>query len=128
MKKALRRGDASTLNIYTVGFKNGPTRGYLGYAAFPWDYQNNPENDGILLNPSALPEGSSVGYNTGRILVHEVGHWVGLLHTFEGGCGGPGDYVDDTPAEASPASGCPIGRDTCPSPGLDREQSPMSTP
>ena len=30
-----------------------------------------------------------------------------------------GDLVDDTPAEAEPAYGCPIDRDTCPSPGLD---------
>jgi Pregnancy-associated plasma protein-A len=30
-----------------------------------------------------------------------------------------GDYVDDTPAEATPTSGCPAGKDTCPDPGLD---------
>jgi hypothetical protein len=49
--------------------------------------------------------------------------WAGLYHTFdEGGlgCDGPGDLVDDAPAQEESTRGCPLGRDTCPDhPGLD---------
>ena len=58
-------------------------------------------------------------YDLGKTGTHEAGHWVNLEHTFQGGCGPKGDFVDDTPAMLVPTSGCPEGKDTCSDPGLD---------
>ena len=116
MKQALKIGGPETLNIYTANLG----RNLLGWSYLAQDAQKVGVLDGVVLHFKTLPGGPwGSQYSEGDTGTHEVGHWLNLLHTFEGGCTGSGDFIDDTPAEASAAYQCPTGRDTCSSTGLD---------
>jgi hypothetical protein len=108
-----RKGGANALNIWLVDFQ------YLGVATFPWDYAKKRRVDGIRVHFGSLPGGRIANFNRGQTATHEAGHWFGLYHTFQGGCTEQNDQVTDTPAQASPTSGCPAGRDSCTMSGMD---------
>jgi hypothetical protein len=114
-KRALAIDPARNLNVYTCS----PGGGLLGYAWFPSDFPESNAMHGVVVLDQSVPGGSAAPFNQGDTLTHEVGHYLGLYHTFQGGCTSPGDSVADTPAERTPASGCPVGRNTCPSAGVD---------
>lgn len=116
---------AGTLNIYTT-----KADGNLGYAYYPSaasNIESRTDNDVVIQSESA-PGGNLAGVNEGDTLVHEVGHWLGLPHTFDDGCSG-GDGIGDTPEVAQPNYGCPDGQngrpsppDSCPNDGLGPDQ------
>ena len=141
MKAALRKGNYSTLNVYfqtaLSNLASGQSSQLLGYCTLPTGVTYVPcagcapreypasdyMMDGCNVHAGTMPGGSLNGYNMGKTAVHEVGHWFGLLHTFQdNSCskGDAGDFIDDTPQQSVQTDGCPAKKDSCPqSPGLD---------
>ena len=108
-------------NIYT-----NTASGALGYVnGFPAEPGHvGASDDRIVILWSTYGEDGPYGppYDMGRTLTHEVGHYFGLYHTFQGGCGGgncygSGDLICDTNSESGPNFSCNGGiPSTCGSP------------
>ena len=95
------------LNIYT-----NTASGALGYvSSFPQEGSAGSNSDRVVILYSTFGDcATQFPFNLGRTLTHEVGHYLGLFHTFEGGCGGncssSGDLICDTNSQSFPNSGC----------------------
>ena len=100
--KRMRKGGPETLNLYIAQLG----RLVLGYSTYPLWYKDEPMLDGVVIDWRSLPGGSLRNFDRGFTGVHEIGHWFGLLHTFENGCAAPGDGVADTSPEAEATDGC----------------------
>ncbi len=105
------------LNIYT-----NSASGALGYV--PFLPQTNPGGIGsnadrvVCLYSAFGRNAPAAPFNQGRTATHEVGHYLGLFHTFDGGCGtsscySTGDLICDTNRESSPVFGCPGNPVSC---------------
>jgi len=113
------------LNIYT-----NTAGGALGYVPFlPMDGGGSwvgSSSDRVVVNWQAFgrPGPGGPPYGEGRTATHEVGHYLGLLHVFQGGCAtgsspacyANGDLVCDTNPIQFPTGGCPASSNSCGSP------------
>ena len=104
------------LNIYS-----NDASGTLGYVpSVPQAGGVGLPTDRIVLYWQVVGKNAPYGapYGEGRTATHEVGHYLGLYHTFQGSCGqsscsGGGDLICDTPPESTPTYGCPASKSGC---------------
>jgi hypothetical protein len=104
------------LNIWVTAYKEP----YIGYAEFPYAEtieglgDEIPESiDGAYIDYRVFGKKTGTNkeglYSFGRTATHEIGHWLGLIHTWgDEYCGT--DYVEDTP-QASGSNSTAFCRD-----------------
>ncbi|WP_350286778.1 M43 family zinc metalloprotease [uncultured Croceitalea sp.] len=92
------------LNCLVLGLSSGPDTDLPGteFLSIP----KAGDAEGILINTVHFGESDLECHaNLGRTLTHEMGHYLGLLHTWGNGICGTNDYCNDTPAVDSAVFG-----------------------
>lgn len=97
---------ARYINFYICN----PAANILGSSSFPSSYPEWNSAQGVVIHRGSLPGGAFANFNHSYTLTHEIGHYLGLFHTFQGKCGATGDSVDDTPAQNTSTYVCPAGK------------------
>ncbi|CAM1374000.1 conserved exported hypothetical protein [Tenacibaculum litopenaei] len=103
------------MNVYIMGdlYADGKATN-SGVAWYPNTSMSNNNTARVVYNGRYLHGNTNKEFAS--VLTHEFGHWLNLIHTFEGGCNDPnGDYVSDTPKEDSNSGddGCTVGASDC---------------
>lgn len=115
------------INIWVCEIKGG----FFGYAEYPESdlpgLSTSPKKDstdGLMLDYRYVGNSTQWGvapFDKGRTATHELGHFLGLFHTWgnTSSCSAD-DYCQDTPLMANPTFGCPSSKNSCPNdPGND---------
>lgn len=110
------------LNVWIVKKITDNSNAYvLGYSTFPEDQANI---DGIVMRYGSFGRTGNLypNYSLGQTFCHEVGHWLGLFHTFQDGCDPlhitalncdtTGDMICDTPVDTVQYDNC-VDKNTC---------------
>jgi len=119
--QALSWNPARYLNIYT-----NTASGARGFNVIPpWldgGALVGSAEDRIVVNHLVFGRDAAFPpHDQGRTATHEVGHYLGLMHPYFGGCGLPGvpdcyrtgDLICDTPPDAQSHDQCPLGALSC---------------
>ncbi|MCW3085853.1 MAG: hypothetical protein JWP12_3219 [Bacteroidetes bacterium] len=114
LKNINRWSPTCYLNIWIVSGINSLSSGpsVIGYAYFP--SAHGMAMDGVVIEAAYF--GSSV--TNDAVGTHEIGHYLGLYHTFENACPNnncllDGDQVCDTPPDQTTFSSCAPNANSC---------------
>ena len=109
----LAMAQAMTIDVpHSINYFWTGARLTSGLGVHPWSFPEDDSRHGLFCGNYTIP-GGEPGLNLGITGVHEVGHYLGLYHTFENGCSSPGDEVEDTPYQSEPNYSCPTLNYSC---------------
>lgn len=120
VKNLSRWSNSDYYNIWVVSEISGNNGGFgiQGFAYFPG--ASSLYDGTVIMNTCFGAIGTVNAWNDmGRTLTHEIGHGMGLYHSFEGDNGGSscptgtGDAVSDTDPHKRSSSNCPTGNNSC---------------